>query len=165
MVRSRGLCMSISWGKSRLARCWDARKGTLDLRDQSSRAIRKGGQLMLVSTDGGEIMLSLLRDMLRVTWKCHRNGAWSERIVMERVNPTSEQPKFSWLCKWGLVGAPPGGKSTKRVDRRIPIVKWLHLYVPAWQRDEHTGTKPGLQPFHVPFYYTYRARWGDGGAL
>jgi hypothetical protein len=42
---------------------------------------------------------------------------------------------------------------------------------------EHTGTEPGLQPFHGPksnivlqkhkvwFLYTYRARWGVSGAL
>jgi hypothetical protein len=43
-----------------------------------------------------------------------------------------------------------------------------------WHRLKHAGTEPGLQPFHAPalqinirksLAYTYRARWGVGGAL
>jgi len=32
--------------------------------------------------------------MLRVAWKCHSDDAFLETEKVERVNPTSEQPKL-----------------------------------------------------------------------
>jgi hypothetical protein len=134
----------MSWGKSRLARCWDAR---------SVRAICKGGQQFLLLADGGEIMLS-------PSWICSEYPE-SATVTNSSGNRRNGTGKPHERATQTLVGAPFWGnyEPNEWIGHFWLIVIWLHLLCEigiVWARRNRTWLTAISCAGLIKYYITHK---------